>query len=49
MAAGAGDVLALSVHGPRGVVDLGAIVFFLSLTGLFLYLTHKVVESRRWK
>ena len=33
----------------RGVVDLGAIIFFLSLTGLFLYLTHKVVESRRWK
>ena len=33
----------------RGVVNLGAIVFFLSLTGLFLYLTHKVVESRRWK
>ena len=33
----------------RGVVDLGAIVFFLSLTGLFLYLTQKVVESRRWK
>ena len=33
----------------RGVVDLVAIVFFLSLTGLFLYLTHKVVESRRWK
>lgn len=33
----------------RGVIDLGSIVFFLSLTGLFLYLTHKVVESRRWK
>ena len=33
----------------RGVVDLGAIVFFLPLTGLFLYFTHKVVESRRWK
>ena len=33
----------------RGMIDLGAIVFFLSLTGLFLYLTHKVVESRRWK
>ena len=32
----------------RGVVDLGAIVFFLSLTGLFLY-PHKVVEGRRWK
>ena len=33
----------------RGVIDLGAVVFFLSLTILFLYLTHKVVESRRWK
>ena len=33
----------------RGAIDLGSIVFFLSLTGLFLYLTHKVVESRRWK
>ena len=33
----------------RGMIDLGAIVFFLSPTGLFLYLTHKVVESRRWK
>ena len=33
----------------RGVLDLGAIVFFLSLTSMFLYLTHKVVESRRWK
>ena len=33
----------------RGMIDLGAIVFFLSLTGLFLYLTHKVIESRRWK
>ena len=33
----------------RCVIDLGAIVFFLSLTVLFLYLTHKVVESRRWK
>ena len=33
----------------RGMLDLGAIVFFLSLTGLFLYFTHKIVESRRWK
>ncbi|MDP6892750.1 MAG: ABC transporter permease subunit [Verrucomicrobiota bacterium] len=33
----------------RGILDLGAIIFFLSLTSLFLYLTHKVVESRRWK
>ena len=33
----------------RGVIDLGAVIFFLSLTALFLSLTHKVVESRRWK
>ena len=33
----------------RGVINLGAVIFFSSLTALFLYLTHKVVESRRWK
>ena len=33
----------------RGVINLGALIFFSSLTALFLYLTHKVVESRRWK
>lgn len=33
----------------RGVVDLRAIVFYLSLTALFLFLTLKAVESRRWK
>ena len=32
----------------RGVVDTRALVFYLSLTGVFLFLTHKVVESRRW-
>jgi ABC-2 type transport system permease protein len=33
----------------RGVVDTRALVFYTSLTGVFLFLTHKVVESRRWK
>ena len=33
----------------RGVIDLEATVFFISLTALFLYFTHRVVESRRWK
>ena len=33
----------------RGVVDVRALVFYLSLTGLFLFLTLKSVESRRWK
>jgi ABC-2 type transport system permease protein len=33
----------------RGVVDTRAVLFYLSLTALFLFLTLKVVESRRWK
>jgi ABC-2 type transport system permease protein len=33
----------------RGIVDTRHIVFYLSLTAFFLFLTFKVVESRRWK
>ena len=33
----------------RGVVDTRPIVFYVSLTVFFLYLTLRVVESRRWK
>lgn len=33
----------------RGVVDTRAVVFYLSATLLFLFLTLRVVESRRWK
>jgi ABC-2 type transport system permease protein len=33
----------------RGIVDTRPVVFYLSLTVFFLYLTLKVVESRRWK
>ena len=33
----------------RGFVDTRHVVFYLSLTMLFLFLTWKVVESRRWK
>ena len=33
----------------RGVVDSRPVVFYLSFTVLFLFLTLKVVESRRWK
>ena len=32
-----------------GIVDTRHIVYYLSLTGLFLFLTVKVLESRRWK
>ena len=33
----------------RGVIDTRPVVFYVSLTGFFLFLTLKVVESRRWK
>jgi ABC-2 type transport system permease protein len=33
----------------RGVVDVRAVVFYVSATFLFLFLTLRVVESRRWK
>jgi ABC-2 type transport system permease protein len=33
----------------RGVVDTRPVALYLSLTGLFLFLTWRVVESRRWK
>jgi ABC-2 type transport system permease protein len=33
----------------RGIVDTRHVIFYLSLTTLFLFLTVKVVESRRWK
>lgn len=33
----------------RGVVDTRPVIFYLSLTALFLFLTLRVVESRRWR
>jgi ABC-2 type transport system permease protein len=33
----------------RGVVDTRTVVFYISLTFFFLFLTLRVVESRRWK
>lgn len=33
----------------RGLIDLNHIVFFLSLTALFLFLTVKRLEMRRWQ
>jgi len=33
----------------KGVVDTGHVVFFVALTAVFLFLTTKVLESRRWK
>ncbi|HTR43492.1 MAG TPA: ABC transporter permease [Pseudomonadales bacterium] len=33
----------------RGVVDIRTVVFYVSLTFFFLFLTLRVVESRRWK
>ncbi|MEW6303196.1 MAG: ABC transporter permease [Verrucomicrobiota bacterium] len=33
----------------RGIVDTRHIVFYVSLTAFFLFLTLKVVEARRWR
>jgi ABC-2 type transport system permease protein len=33
----------------RGVVDTRAVVLYASLSLFFLFLTLRVVESRRWK
>jgi gliding motility-associated transport system permease protein len=33
----------------RGFIDTRHVIFYLSLTAFFLFLTLKVVESRRWK
>jgi len=33
----------------RGVIDTRPVVFYLTLTLFFLFLTLRIVESRRWK
>ncbi len=33
----------------KGVIDIGNLVFFIVMTSVFLFLTVKVLESRRWK
>ena len=42
-------VMARYVDFSKGVVDTGNLVYFLAATGVFLFLTVKVMESRRWK
>jgi len=32
----------------KGIIDTGNIVFFIAATAVFLFLTVKVLESRRW-
>jgi ABC-2 type transport system permease protein len=33
----------------KGVIDTGNLVYFIAATAVFLFLTVKVMESRRWK
>lgn len=33
----------------RGIIETSSVVYYVSLTVLFLFLTQRVVESRRWK
>lgn len=43
------NVMGLFSEFARGQIDTNAVVFFLASAGLFLFLTVKVVESRRWR
>jgi ABC-2 type transport system permease protein len=42
-------VFARYVDFSKGVIDLGDFVYFLAATAVFLFVTVKVLESRRWK
>jgi len=33
----------------RGILDARGLVFFISATALFLFLSVKTLESRRWR
>lgn len=33
----------------RGIIDTSDIVYFLSVVALFLFLSTRVIESRRWR
>ena len=33
----------------KGVIDMGNFVFFVAATAVFLFLTTRVLDSRRWK
>ncbi len=33
----------------RGVIDTSSVVFFLSLTAVFIFLTIRSLETRRWR
>ncbi|HTI68682.1 MAG TPA: ABC transporter permease [Candidatus Limnocylindria bacterium] len=32
----------------QGFVDLRAVIFYVTMTALFLFFTHRVIETRRW-
>ena len=34
---------------PRGIVDIKHIVYYLMVTAVFLFLTVRAVEGRRWR
>jgi ABC-2 type transport system permease protein len=44
--------LSLSYHFPdfmRGIVDTKALVYYLSVTALFLYMAIRSIETSRWR
>jgi len=43
------DVMGYFQDFARGMLDTRGVVFFASLTGVFLFLSIKLLESRRWR
>ena len=46
------NYLSVSTHFSKmtkGVIESTDIVYFVSLASIFLFLTHRAVESSRWK
>ena len=49
LAAGDASAQKLSLHIDQGLVTLEGVTFFLATAALFVFLSIKVVESRRWR
>jgi ABC-2 type transport system permease protein len=46
------QLIALSTYFPafgRGIIDSNGVIYYLSLIIVFLFLTHRSLESRRWR
>lgn len=45
-------LLSISTYYPdfsRGIIDTNAVIYFISLTGVFIFITVRSLETRRWR